>query len=169
VRDDTVFNESLAVAVEQEGVKRWLARTRDARQADAFERTQRLRAEFAALVGKYRGRLAALYREPLPPEAMRARKADVLRALNEEYGALRSQGWAGYAGYDDWFGRKPNNAQLASVAIYSQLVPEFKALLQREEGDLPRFFSAVRDLAARPKDERDARLAKLSPPVPRER
>jgi predicted aminopeptidase len=165
VRDDTVFNESLAVAVEREGVKRWLARAGDAQQLAAFERMQRLREEFARLVEKYRGRLAAVYRERLAPQEMRDRKADVLRALQAEYAALKRHDWGGYAGYDEWFARRPNNAQLASVAIYNQLVPAFEALLRREGGDMRRFFSAVKTLAAQSKEGRDAELAKLSPPA----
>src|SRR5262245_26976391 len=76
VRDDTVFNESFAVAVEQEGVRRWLARFGDAKQLAAFERSQRIRAGFARLVRAHREALAGLYRSGLPADAMRARKAE---------------------------------------------------------------------------------------------
>jgi predicted aminopeptidase len=168
VRDDTVFNESFAVAVEQEGVRRWLARTGDAGQHAAFERSQRIRAAFVQLVRKYRGRLDALYRTGLAPEAMRARKAEILRDLEREYQIVKQQDWGGFRGYDAWFGRKPNNAQIASIALYTQLVPAFQSLLRREGGDLARFYHAVKALASLPKAERDARLAKLAPEVARD-
>jgi len=162
VKDDTVFNESFAVAVEQESVRRWLARVGDATGREAFERTRRIRAEFSRLVQKHRERLDALYRTRLAPEAMRERKRAILGELETEYRAVKA-GWNGFAGYDPWFARPPNNAQLASVAIYAQRVPAFEALLRREGGDLPRFYAAVKSLAALPKEERDARLAALSP------
>ncbi len=162
VRDDTVFNESFAVAVEQEGVRRWLARGGDAREREQFERGRRIRAEFSGLVQKYRERLEALYRTRLAPDAMRSRKREILAELEVEYQSLKSQ-WGGYSGHDRWFASKPNNAQLASVAAYSQLVPAFEALLAREEGDLSAFYAAVKSLAASPKGERDARLAALLP------
>jgi predicted aminopeptidase len=73
--------------------------------------------------------------------------------------------WAGYAGYDQWFARKPNNAQLASVAIYSQKVPAFQELLRREGGDLPRFYRAAKELAALPKEERETKLRALAPDI----
>jgi len=161
VRDDSVFNEAFAVAVEQEGARRWLAHAGDARSREEFERNRRIRAEFTRLVGKYRERLDALYRTRLAPEAMRARKSEILREFGEEYQALRQRDWGGYTGYDRWFAQRPNNAQLASVAIYTQRVPAFEALLAREHGDLSRFYTVVKELAALPKAERDERLQAL--------
>jgi predicted aminopeptidase len=168
VRDDTVFNESLAVAVEQEGVRRWLTRAGDAQQKSVYERTQRIRAAFVQLVRKHRERLDELYRTELAPEEMRARKMEILRNLEQEYEAIKLQDWGGFAGYDPWFARKPNNAQLASIAIYTQMVPAFQALLEREGGDLLRFHAAVRALAGLPKAERTAQLIRLAPQVARD-
>ena len=161
-RDDTVFNESFAVAVEQEGVRRWLARGGDAKQREQFDRSRRIRAEFSSLVLKHRERLDALYRSRLAPGSMRGRKREILAELEAEYRSLQA-GWSGYSGHDRWFAGKPNNAQLASVAAYSQRVTAFEALLGREGGNLSAFYAAVKSLAALPKDERDARLAALLP------
>ncbi len=164
-KDDSAFNESFAVAVEREGVRRWLAKTADTRQREAFERNQRIRGEFVRLIGKFRGRLDALYRSRVAPEAMRERKRAILAELETEYRALQKGGWGGFAGYDFWFQGKPNNAQIASVAIYSERLPVFEILLKREGGDLTRFYAAARQLAALPKEERDVKLRELAPPV----
>jgi predicted aminopeptidase len=161
-KDDAMFNESFAVVVEGEGVRRWLDGMDDARQREEFERNNRARREFAGLIGKHHGRLEALYRSGLAPDAMRDGKRAILAELEAEYRALR-KGWGGYSAYDRWFAQQPNNAQLASVAIYTQLVPAFEALLKREGGDLARFYAAVRQLGKLPKDERDAWLASPSP------
>ncbi|MGH8661622.1 MAG: aminopeptidase, partial [Burkholderiales bacterium] len=160
VRDDTEFNESLAVAVEQEGVRRWLARGGDAGERERFERGRRIRAQFSGLIEKHRGRLDALYRTRLAPGAMRERKRGILAELESEYRSLKAE-WGGYAGYDSWFARTPNNAQLASVVVYSRRVAAFETLLARENGNLPRFYAAVRALAALPKAERDVQLGAL--------
>jgi predicted aminopeptidase len=168
VRDDTVFNESFAVTVEQEGMRRWLALSSAAPGRAAFERAQRMRGDFIELVRKHREELAALYRSDQSPETKRARKAEILRALAEDYRRIKQDTWAGYAGYDPWFLRTPNNAQLASVAIYSQMVPAFQALLRQEGGDLPRFYRAARELATLPREDRDARLAQLAPRLARD-
>lgn len=161
VKDDSVFNESFAVSVEAEGVRRWLDRNGNERQRADFERAQRFRAEFASLIENYRDKLETLYGTELPAAAMRTRKAALLHELAAEYERLKTS-WGGYAGYDQWFAQKPNNAQLASVAIYAQQVPAFQALLQQEGGDLKRFYTAVKELAALPKDERSARLKTLA-------
>jgi len=84
---------------------------------------------------------------------MRARKAEILEQMAEEYRSYRD-GSEGVAGYDRWFAQRPNNAQVASVAIYTQLVPEFQSLLASEGGDLSRFYARVKALAALPKGER---------------
>jgi len=161
-KDDTAFNESFAVAVEREGVRRWLAKTGDVRQRETFERNQRIRAEFVELIGKYRGRLEVLYRTRLAPDAMGERKRAMLSELETEYRTLQ-KGWGGYAGYDRWFAKTPNNAQIASLAIYTRLVPAFEALLKRENGNLLRFYAAVKELAALSKEQRDKQLRALAP------
>jgi predicted aminopeptidase len=161
-RDDTVFNESFAVAVEQEGVRRWLARGGDATQRKEFERGRRIRAEFSSLVQKHRERLDALYRTQLAPDAMRSRKREILAELEAEYRPLQAE-WSGYSGHDRWFASKPNNAQLAAVVAYSQWVTVFETLLAREGGDLARFYAAAKELAALPKEERDLRIRALTP------
>jgi predicted aminopeptidase len=162
VKDDSAFNESFAVTVEQEGLRRWFERTGDAKGRESYERGRRMRMEFSRLIQTHRGRLDALYHSRLAPDAMRERKRALFGELEADYRALKA-GWGGYAGYDAWFARPPNNAVLASIAIYAQRVPAFEALLQREGGDLARFYGAVRELAAMPKENRDRQLAALSP------
>jgi predicted aminopeptidase len=160
-KDDSVFNESFAVSVEQEGLRRWFANNGDERQRQDFARAQRVRGEFIGMVERSRGQLAALYRTRLAPDAMREKKREILAGLAAEYQARRKD-WGGYTGYDRWFANSPNNAQLASVAIYTRLVPQFEGLLAREGGDLGRYYAAVKELAALPKDQRHARLEEWS-------
>jgi predicted aminopeptidase len=162
VRDDTVFNESFAVAVEQEGVRRWLAHGGDATQRKQFEQGRRIRAELASLVQKHRERLDALYRTRLAPDAMRSRKREILAEFEAEYRSLQAE-WGGYSGHDRWVAGKPNNAQLASFVAYLQLVTVFETLLAREGGSLARLYTAVKELAALPKEERDSRMRALAP------
>lgn len=161
VKGDSTFNESFAVTVEREGVDRWLAAHGTEAQRRAFDQ-QRARGEaFAELVAKYRSRLAELYAEPLDPAAMRSRKQEVLAQMRAEYGRMK-QSRDGFTGYDWWFEQPLNNAQLASVAIYTQLVPAFERILQDNGGDLQRFYSEAKRLAALPKAQRDAELAALN-------
>jgi predicted aminopeptidase len=163
VRDDSAFNESFATAVELEGVKRWLAAAGRGGEYTAFETAQARRAQLAALVAKYRGALAAAYRAEASPEAKRAEKARLYGAMQADYATLKAS-WGGFAGYDRFFDGA-NNARLASVGLYSELVPAFQGLLAAEGGDLGRFYVRVKALAAEPRAERRAALARLAPAI----
>jgi predicted aminopeptidase len=161
VKGDTMFNESFAATVEEEGVRRWLEREGTSAQRAAYEDSRRRRSEFVALVIKYRAELAAFYDLPAEPEERRAGKRRLFAQMQDEYRVLKVS-WGGFAGYDRLFARGANNALLASVASYAELVPAFRALLAQKQGDLAVFYAAVRDLAKLEKPERDARLAALA-------
>jgi len=160
VQGDSTFNESFAVTVERVGVERWLAAHGSQAQQREFEQQEVRNQAFVELVAKYRARLAELYAEPLDPEQMRSRKRQELTQMRAEYDRLK-QGWGAFSGYDWWFDQPLNNAQLASVSIYTQFVPAFERVLRNSGGDLPRFYAEVERLAALPKAQRDAELAAL--------
>ncbi|UBV42993.1 aminopeptidase [Deinococcus taeanensis] len=171
VPGDTVFNESYATAVEEEGVRRWL----DARGTSALrdeDRTLQARqAAFETLLLDTRAQLDALYAAPdLTDDLRRARKAALLTALNQRYAALKLT-WGGYSGYDGFFQRGVNNASLGAVAAYATLVPDFQALLARTGGHLPTFIEQARTCGARPQPQRAACLRgssnELHVPLPR--
>lgn len=161
VKDDTAFNESFASAVEEIGVRRWMAQPGKTGLVEGFERAQRMRADFAALVVKYRDELAALYASGLSDDEKRRRKTETIAALRAEYAAIKAGRWGGAAGYDRWFGQDINNATLASVGLYRRWVPAFEQLFAREGGDLARFYAAARRLAAEPQAAREAQLQAL--------
>jgi len=164
VKDDSVFNESFAVTVEQEGARRWLERFGTDKDRTTYEQIARRREDFVKLVGAYQDRLEALYKSRIAPEAMRARKAELFTEMRSDYVTLKAS-WGGFAGYDRWFAEKPNNALLASVVIYTKRVPAFEALLAREGGDLTRFYAAAKALARMSAPERTAALDRLMPAV----
>jgi predicted aminopeptidase len=129
---DTTFNESFAVVVEEEGVRRWLESEGRAADLEAFRAAQGRRREFARKVTDLRDRLAALYASDLPAPAMREKKAEAFAKLRAEYPLSVPA--------------EPSNAFLVSVALYHEHVPQFEALL-RESGSLPAFYVRVRELA----------------------
>ncbi len=157
VKDDTVFNESFAVAVEREGLRRWLATHGSEQDRQTYVRMQGYRADFIALIQTYRARLEVLYRQDIGAEAMRAAKQQVFDDMQGDYGKLKTA-WGGFAGYDRWFAQQPNNALLASVSIYTQRVPAFEAMLREQSNDLPKFFEVVKVLARLDKPAREAAL-----------
>ncbi len=164
-KDDTVFNESFAVTVEEEGVARWLAAQNDPGLTAQFAATQRYRDGFRTLVARTRSRLAKIYATGETDAVKRAEKAAALAAMRADYAALKNQ-WSGFAAYDNWFAQGPNNAGLAAVGLYSQKVPDFRALLASVDGDLPRFYAKVKALAELPgRAERNSALAAAIAPT----
>jgi predicted aminopeptidase len=157
-KDDSVFNESFAVAVEQEGLERWLTAQGDPAVSAQYESSQRYREGFRALIDRTRARLTALYRSNESNEEKRAAKTQAFAQMREEYAELK-RSWGGFPAYDGWFAQGPNNASLAGIALYSSKVPQFKALLAEEGGDLPRFYARVKVLSRMPKAQRDQILA----------
>jgi predicted aminopeptidase len=146
LKGDTTFNESFAVTVEEEGVRRWLEAAGRGGELAALRAARLRRQEFAARVAQARERLARVYQEKIPEEAMLARK-------REEYDKLR-------ADYPGVVPAEPNNAYLVSIALYTQLVPDFERLLAACGGDLAEFYDRVEALAAA--GRREARPALTS-------
>ena len=155
---DTTFNESFATAVEREGVRRWLAKSnKDSNIAAAlldYDRQQ----QFVDLVTDYRDRFESLYQLDLNESSMRSQKLKVRQALREEYAVLKQQ-WQGYEGYDGWFSRPLNNAQLSTVASYNDLLPFFATVFEQSNQDFSAFYAEVIRIASLPEKERDELVA----------
>jgi predicted aminopeptidase len=144
-RDDTTFNESFAVVVEEEGVRRWLRTEGRDGELAAFRAAQGRKREIAAAVAQARARLEAIYKMDIPPEDKLARKAQEFERLRARHG--------------NFIPAEPNNAFLVSVAVYTRLVPAFERLLADAGGDLPSFYAKVKALAASERSSRDPLLA----------
>lgn len=157
VPGDTVFNESLAVAVADEGLRRYSAR--HPQDLDRVYLARQRRDDFVSLVLSFRQRLHALFVSPVSDEAKREGKAAIYAELQSAYRAQRER-WGGYSGYDAWFAAV-NNARLNTVGTYYDLVPGLKILLAQHDNELPRFFDACRDLARLKQDERHRMLRSL--------
>jgi len=128
VKDDSTFNESFAVVVEREGLRRWLAAQ--------GKKPEPARAETSP-IAPVKAQLEALYRLKLAPEEMRERKRAALEPLRPWMASRR--------GFE---GQEPSNALIASFATYTDLVPALEKLLVEANGDLPRFYDLARKLAS---------------------
>jgi len=163
-KNDTVFNESFATAVERIGVRRWLAQQAGEAARQEYAAFDARRQDFRALTLGVRQDLAAIYQDPALDDAeRRAAKAERMARMQTDVATLKATRWGGFSGYDGWF-QRANNAAFGIQAAYDRWVPAFELLYQREDRDLPRFFAAVRRLAALPRDERDATLTTLAGP-----
>jgi len=159
VAGDSAFNEAFASTVEEVGLARWLTAKGRPADIEKFHRGEARAREFSALLRQARVDLAHLYASKLPPAEMRAAKharltalADAIRAAEKRLGAQ--------SGYGSWIAKGINNAELASIATYENCEPGFRRLLAQQDGDLQRFYAAVRVLAKQPAAARDAQLCK---------
>ena len=157
VKDDSQFNESFATTVEEVGVARWLAAHPDPKLEAQAARNEKLREAFRRIVRDARDRLAIVYAGNASDDEKRKEKIAAFEAMKAEYERVKA-GEPGLAGYDRWFAQSPNNASLAAIAIYTDRIPAFRAILAESGNNLPRFYERVREIAAQPKAERDAAL-----------
>ncbi|NIM27635.1 MAG: aminopeptidase [Gammaproteobacteria bacterium] len=161
VTGDTAFNESYAVAVEREGVRRWLARNGTPAMLEAYAVEHERQEGFLTLVLSTRDKLEALYASQMD-DAMKVREKERLfGALRDGYAQLKAS-WGGYAGYDEWFANGLNNAKLALLTAYNVHVPAFERLLAEQHGDMGKFHQAAEALSRLSREERDAALARLA-------
>jgi len=159
ISGDTDFNEGLAVAVSEEGVRRWCQSTH---QPQTYERyLQNLDHErgFVRLVMSARDRLNAVYSDAKLSDSQKLqRKAEIIEQMRAEYDALKNRWTPKDTGYDSWFSKPINNAKLNTVSAYFDFVPSFRALLRENGGDLDKFFAAAEKLGKLPQQERHETL-----------
>jgi predicted aminopeptidase len=153
VPGDSQFNEAFAVTVEDTGVERWLAQRRAGQEILEWHERRERQREFVALFARTRSELARLYAMPLAREEMRRRKRESLDAAAESLRELEAR-YRVHTSYEQWLAQGLNNAHLASVATYFDCVGGFQRLLAEQQGDLPRFYEAVKRLARRDAAER---------------
>lgn len=147
VPNDSEFNEAFASVVEEEGARRWLTSRGQLDVLDQWKTSRARSAQFTQLLLGARERLKTLYRESPDDPGLYYRKQTEFGRLKFEYGQLK-QTWNGYAGYDAWFDRALNNADLVSAATYQACVPKLRELLVGANGDLPKFYDAAKALDA---------------------
>lgn len=159
--DDSVFNESLATAVELEGIRRWMAHRAQGKEEEGYAARRQKKTQLVTLVMTYRAKLDSLYSSATDVDTKRQTKGRIIQELRREYETLKIS-WGGHSEFDAWFSRDLNNAKIASLSLYTQLVPTFLAFLEKHSDNLPAFYADVKVIAGLPKDERTRRLRQLS-------
>ncbi len=154
IKNDTAFNEGFAVAVEMIGVDRWLEKFGTAKQREDYQLHQQRKKAFTELIQSTREQLKQLYASEESDTEKRAAKAHLFAALRDSYQQVKAH-WNGDNAYDKWFDRELNNAHIASVATYQDAVPAFMRIYAEVDKDMPRFYTRVRELAAKDKVERE--------------
>ena len=175
IKSDTTFNESFATAVETLGVEQWLAAQNNPALTKDYQDFAARRADFLALLKRYRFRLEQTYIDAgsANPILLRQQKAQVFEDLKAEYDTIKIARWNGFTGYDRWFAQPLTNAHLAAIATYTDLVPGFIRLARDASSDaksdassdsvtkpinFPQFYLRVKALSQLDKAQRDKKL-----------
>ena len=141
-RGDTVFNESMANVVAEEGVRRWLRHHQRTTDLKNYEQRLVRRREFYQQVDRARLRLESVYVSGRPVPVMRGKKAEILTQLRDQFRELRRR-WGG-RGLESWLKADINNGHIVSLNLYYQSMPAFKRLLAECNGDLDLFFKKAK-------------------------
>ncbi len=142
IRDDTEFNEAFADAVALIGLDSWLEAHTTEQQRHKFERELIREEQFTTLVLSYRKQLTTLFQSDIADAYKLAKKKSIYRELQQEYESLRTA-WGGHNEYDNWFAHKLNNAKLAAVSTYRNLVPLFLTAYKASGKDMTAFYSRM--------------------------
>lgn len=162
IKEDTVFNESFATAVELEGLKLWLEQENSTAGFEQSLLRLEHRNRTLELVDRTSARLTKLYaqQDRMDVDVLRQRKASALDELARQYATL-----AGEYPEPGPFGPPPvqlNNANIALFQQYNQHVPAFRQLLRDNGQDFGRFYQAVEELSRQAPAEREQQLTALS-------
>jgi predicted aminopeptidase len=174
-RGDTDFNEAYATTVGQEGARRWLRASGKTNLLEKYELEIRRNDQFVHLIMSTREQLERAYGDtldkdgkvkaaetpPASPAELKQAKERIFAGLRTNYQTLK-ESWGGYSGYDEWFGRELNNAQLNTIANYYDFLPAFERLLELNGNDMEKFYVEVERLSKMSKDERHQWLRNLA-------
>ena len=153
VNNDTAFNESFAVFVEQEGLRQFL----DVAENSTFiagkvEKTYQWylsaskdRRLFRELVNTTFEKMESMFAENISDTEKLQKKEQLFAELHENYENRKKE--IQVLSYDNWFDKKLNNSHLLGVQRYHSQVEKFAVLFEEHGQQWPQFFAAVRKLS----------------------
>ena len=153
VNNDTAFNESFAVFVEQEGLRQFL----DVAENSTFiagkvEKTyqwylsaRKDRRLFRQLVNTTFEKMESMFAENISDTEKLQKKEQLFAELHENYENRKKE--IQVLSYDNWFDKKLNNSHLLGVQRYHSQVEKFALLFEEHGQQWPQFFAAVRKLS----------------------
>ncbi len=145
VKNNTEFNEAFATVVGEQGALIWLANNRPELLV-GYQEKMRARNAFTILLFETKQALDELYMSDLSDEVKRSKKSEVLNEMRREYSQIKQSQWQGKPWFDTWFDTPVNNARLAGIGAYRDLVPEFELLLRACDMSFSRFYAAVKTM-----------------------
>jgi len=153
VNNDTAFNESFAVFVEQEGLRQFLGESgkftfNEANEDKTYQwylNARKDRRLFRQLVETIFEKMEILFAENFSDTEKLQKKEQLFAELHENYENRKKEFQV--LSYDNWFDKKLNNSHLLGVQRYHSQVEKFALLFEEHGQQWPQFFEAVRKLS----------------------
>ena len=161
---DTSFNEAFAMTVQIEGVRLWFQQTANPEEWQHFLDQQVQTEVFQNYLQTTQQQLSVLYGQDLSIEEMRTEKQQLISRALEQFAQLKKSGKLDHR-FDRWMAPGLNNARLAGIATYHELIPNFQAILGQCQGDFGCFYTQVGQMVKLSKSARRVRLENKLPPV----
>jgi len=168
VSNDTSFNESFAVFVEQEGLRQFLRYADEKAILDKdreklyqwYLNAKKDRQLFRHLMNSTFEEMEELFSSELANAEKLRKKQQLFDDLRENYKSLKNE--FRVLSYEKWFKKDLNNTHLLGVKRYHSKVEKFKRLFDQHGKDWRKFFKAVQELAKESLKERNRRLLLLN-------
>jgi predicted aminopeptidase len=157
IENDSAFNEAFATTVEEEGIRRWMAKKGKGKQYQEYIINKKRDIEINQLLQETRNKLKQLYKTDISEKEKRQYKKMIFSVMQKKYAQLK-KGWGGYSAYDQWMQQELNNAHLLLISTYHDLVPIFKNILKNEKYNLRSFYKAVERYGLLNKKDRKIKL-----------
>ena len=153
LKNDTAFNESFAVFVEQEGLRQFLGESENSTFIEGnvekayqwYLSAQKDRRLFRQLITTTFEKMEILFAGKLTDAKKLRKKQQLFAEMRENYGNRKKD--FEVLSYDSWFAKKLNNTHLLGVRRYHSQVDKFTRLFEENGQQWPKFFEAVRKLS----------------------
>lgn len=147
INGNSEFNEAFATVVGEQGARLWLQSLPESeatnKMQQAYLQRSAARIDFYHLLVESKELLNDAFKQPQTVVGKRQAKQAIFADLRLRYKHLKKQQWHGKPWFDRWFEKPLNNARLAALATYRDLVPPLEALLLECDADFTRFYQRL--------------------------
>lgn len=154
IDNDTLFNESLASAVQRMGTELWLKSNQQSDEIGQFRESNLYHQAVVKLIQKTQTELGILYKTDMLTVKKRQLKQQILDTTIEQH-ATMAKSFNKKNGYTRWFSSGLNNAKLASISAYNTHIPAFINIMDSQQDSFKKFFDYVETISELPKSRRD--------------
>jgi predicted aminopeptidase len=160
IKSDTSYNEAFAMFVGKTGHYLWVAKKYGLGAVEKLTIRDKRASDVIELVNTTHNALRSLYQKNYDVERMRTEKQKIFDEMKQHYLKMKNE-WGGYEGFDDWFMKNFNNADIVSENEYHKLIPFFQKLFELSGKNFPAFYEKAERIAKLPKFERYLEIEKI--------